>query len=119
MRITGTWTDRAVTLDGKPLSAKRSQQIWNHSPDGFCWGYAGSGPAQLALAILLAAGAKRDTAVRHHQAFKFEVITLLPQDDFAIDVDVTAWLANRDDGENQDRDWWLANRDGGENQDRD
>jgi hypothetical protein len=25
----------------------------NHSPDGFEWGYHGSGPAQLALAILL------------------------------------------------------------------
>jgi hypothetical protein len=24
----------------------------NHSPTGFSWGYAGSGPAQLALAIL-------------------------------------------------------------------
>ncbi len=24
----------------------------NHSPDGFSWGYGGSGPAQLALAIL-------------------------------------------------------------------
>jgi hypothetical protein len=26
--------------------------IVNHSPTGFSWGYAGSGPAQLALAIL-------------------------------------------------------------------
>jgi len=25
--------------------------LYNHSPDGFEWGYSGSGPAQLALAI--------------------------------------------------------------------
>ena len=30
-----------------------SLAICNHSPDGFQWGYRGSGPAQLALAILL------------------------------------------------------------------
>jgi hypothetical protein len=28
------------------------QDIRNHSPDGFNWGYGGSGPSQLALAIL-------------------------------------------------------------------
>lgn len=26
--------------------------LWNHSPTGFNWGYGGSGPAQLALALL-------------------------------------------------------------------
>lgn len=26
--------------------------LFNHSPSGFSWGYSGSGPAQLALAIL-------------------------------------------------------------------
>jgi hypothetical protein len=26
--------------------------LYNHSPTGFAWGYGGSGPAQLALAIL-------------------------------------------------------------------
>ena len=38
--------------DGRryPLDARRD--IRNHSPDGFEWGYGGSGPAQLALAIL-------------------------------------------------------------------
>jgi len=30
-----------------------SQKILNHSPDGFEWGYHGSGPAQLSLAIML------------------------------------------------------------------
>ena len=34
------------------LDPKPSQDIVNHSPDGFNWGYSGSGPSQLALAIL-------------------------------------------------------------------
>lgn len=35
------------------LKPEASQKIINHSPDGFQWGYSGSGPSQLALAILL------------------------------------------------------------------
>jgi len=34
----------------KPLDPRN--RVRNHSPDGFEWGYGGSGPAQLALAIL-------------------------------------------------------------------
>ena len=45
-----------------------------HSPDGFAWGYAGSGPAQLALA-LCADVLKDDTrAQRVYQTFKFRVV---------------------------------------------
>ena len=39
-----------VTVDGRPLNPRLD--LWNHSPTGFEWGYGGSGPAQLALAIL-------------------------------------------------------------------
>ena len=35
--------------DTSPLSPRN--EIRNHSPDGFNWGYGGSGPAQLALAL--------------------------------------------------------------------
>jgi hypothetical protein len=31
---------------------KPRNDLFNHSPDGFAWGYEGSGPAQLALALL-------------------------------------------------------------------
>jgi hypothetical protein len=41
------WT---VTVDGEPLDPRND--LVNHSPDGLSWGYAGSGPAQLGLAIL-------------------------------------------------------------------
>jgi hypothetical protein len=92
MHIEGRWDDRVVLVDGAPLSPARSQEVWNHSPDGFMWGYGGSGPAQLALAILLAAGCAPRRAVAFHQSFKWAVIGPLPQADFAIDVDVEAWI---------------------------
>ena len=36
-----------VTVNGRPL-----EHIVRHSPDGFEWGYGGSGPADLALSIV-------------------------------------------------------------------
>ncbi len=39
-----------VTVDGAPLPPRND--LANHSPDGFGWGYSGSGPSQLALAVL-------------------------------------------------------------------
>lgn len=45
----------------------------NHSPDGFEWAYAGSGPAQLACALL--ADCEGDAvALRFYQAFKFTTV---------------------------------------------
>jgi hypothetical protein len=44
--------------------------LWNHSPTGLEWGYQGSGPAQLALALLADATGDGERAVRHHQRFK-------------------------------------------------
>lgn len=38
--------------DGKRYPLPLFKEIRNHSPTGFEWGYNGSGPAQLALAIL-------------------------------------------------------------------
>lgn len=51
----------------------------NHSPTGFSWGYGGSGPAQLALA-LLADAIDDNTARRHYQEFKSGIIARLPGD---------------------------------------
>lgn len=61
-----------VLVDGRRLDPARSLALFPHSPDGFAWGYGGSGPAQLALALLLEAGVDDETAVRLHQDFKFE-----------------------------------------------
>ena len=58
-------------------------EIVDHSPDGFEWGYYGSGPSQLALALLyetlLAADVfeARRLAAQFHQRMKFELLNSL------------------------------------------
>jgi hypothetical protein len=53
----------------------------NHSPTGFEWGYGGSGPAQLALAIC-AHVVDDARALRVYQAFKRKVVGTLPREGF-------------------------------------
>ena len=91
MFIDGYWETRKVYVDGQLLSPTRSQKAWNHSPDGFNWGYGGSGPAQLALGLLLVATDQK-TAVSLHQAFKWDFVCKLPQTDFEIEIDVDQWI---------------------------
>ena len=52
--------------------------LCNHSPTGFEWGYVGSGPAQLSLALLADALGDDERAVSLHQPFKREVVARLP-----------------------------------------
>jgi hypothetical protein len=93
LTIVGEPRTRSVWVDDEFLTPERSQQLWNHSPDGFNWGYGGSGPAQLALALLLAAGVTPRTAVRLHQTFKWEHIAPLPQHQpFVLALDVRQWV---------------------------
>jgi hypothetical protein len=61
-----------VTVDGRPLNPRLD--LWNHSPTGFEWGYGGSGPAQLALALLADHLADDEEAVRLHHDFKHMVV---------------------------------------------
>ena len=91
MNIKGLYISGMVLIDDKLLSPLESQKIVNHSPDGFLWGYGGSGPSQLALAILLKVTDK-ETAIKYYQDFKFDVIAKLPQKDFEIELDVKKWL---------------------------
>lgn len=102
MRISATygeWFDR-VEVDGKVLDPKPSQKVRNHSPDGFSWGYNGSGPAQLALAILLKAGVCSEAAVHWHQEFKREVIAVQPQrGDWEIFIDPVKWVESKEHSE--------------------
>ena len=67
--------------------------VW-HSPTGFEWGYGGSGPADLALNILLAATGDRDFAAKNHQAFKWKFVAALPPEGGVIrGSDVEEWIA--------------------------
>jgi hypothetical protein len=65
-----------VTVNGQPLNPRLD--LWNHSPTGFEWAYSGSGPAQLALALLADHLGDDDEAVNLHQDFKRIVIAHLP-----------------------------------------
>ncbi|MBA7611018.1 hypothetical protein ES703_18234 [subsurface metagenome] len=89
--LKGEYETERVWLDGKRLYPGKSQRVWNHSPDGFNWGYEGSGPAQLALAVLLEL-VPQDRAVELHQEFKRDVIAALVQADFTVSIDLRPWL---------------------------
>jgi hypothetical protein len=71
---------KIVLPDGELRRLPLRLDLDNHSPTGFEWGYAGSGPAQLALALLADATRRDATARALHQAFKFKIITPLARD---------------------------------------
>ena len=64
------------TVDGRRLHPRLA--LWNHSPTGFEWGYGGSGPAQLALAVLADHCGNAEQALNFYQRFKWAVIAKLP-----------------------------------------
>ena len=77
--------DRIVQRDGKGEPINPRFDLVNHSPTGFCWGYGGSGPAQLALAILADYLKDDRRALSLYMEFKFKVIARLPIDnDFVL-----------------------------------
>jgi hypothetical protein len=53
---------RDLATDGSGWTLNPQNKLRNHSPDGFSWGYSGSGPAQTALAIMVSHLADE----RHH-----------------------------------------------------
>ena len=81
-----------LTPDGHALPLKPSLKLWSHSPTGFQWGYAGSGPAQLALALLLHHTKDTYKALKYHQAFKADVIGRLPHKWEIAPNEIDQWL---------------------------
>ncbi len=81
------------TAEGRAVATL--DHIVRHSPTGIEWGYAGAGPADLALS-LLARVAGMDLARRHYHAFLHEVVSSLPYDGGLVQAaDVQAWLASQ------------------------
>lgn len=90
LRVNGV---QIVTKDGVVLSHKKSCRVWNHSPDGPNWGYAGSGPAQLAL-MLLMEETSSEVACALHQRFKRAFVVAWRGDTWSLSSDVIqSWLA--------------------------
>lgn len=94
--IRGEFSTRRVWIDKVLLSPAKSQAVHNHSPDGFAWGYGGSGPAQLALALMLIFCDTEDQARALYQDFKWDVISKLPQRNFGLPVEkVEQWIQTK------------------------
>ncbi len=89
-----------VEKNGSRFRAEKSLQVVNHSPDGFSWGYRGSGPAQLALALLIDVGVESNRAIRLHHDYMRDVVAAW---DIESEWEVTTqeicqWIANNDNG---------------------
>lgn len=96
----GQRTDRGACVfrqrDGKAPRRFRafvSQMVRYHSPDGFEWGYGGSGPAQLALALLIDVIGDPDEAEELYQRFKFDVVAALDRDHWRLtSAEILGWV---------------------------
>lgn len=82
----GIHVTRFMAGTGAPLAPRLD--LHNHSPTGFEWGYGGSGPAQLALALCADALGDDQRALATYQRFKFAVVASLPK---------AGWTLTRDD----------------------
>lgn len=93
---------------GEPFSFQRDENghktmnvPWRrkyHSPTGLEWGYSGSGPADTALNILLCY-TDADTAMKLHQAFKFNFVAGVPRDGGTIEHNsIIRWLEHETNG---------------------
>ena len=85
------------SLTGERQSLEPRLDLRDHSPTGFGWGYGGSGPAQLALAILADVTGDPELALSLYQDFKWECIAKLPQGQpwTLHQLRIRAWLAAR------------------------
>ena len=80
--------------DGSPLELEPSLAVWRYSPSGFEWGFSGSGPAQLAMALLLDHTGDPDLAQTHHQRFKADIVARWRGKEWTLDPrEIDAWLA--------------------------
>lgn len=82
------------SVDGVVLDPKPSLKIISHSPDGFSCGYWGSGPTQLALALLMCV-VDPITAQEAKIDFRNEHVSSWPVDGpVDIDLDIRNWYAD-------------------------
>lgn len=70
------------TIDRRELTYRRGRG--SHSPTGFEWGYGGSGPAELARAIVKDVTSDPNPEPRVYQRFKFMAVALLPHDRWSL-----------------------------------
>ncbi len=76
--IAGKHKSRIVTVNGAPLMPRLD--LREHSVQGFTWGYQGSGPKQLALAILADHLEDDEEALELYMPFLESVIAAIPSE---------------------------------------
>ena len=82
-----------VTFGGEPLPL--CLDLRRHSPTGFEWGYHGSGPTQLALAMLIACTDEAE-ARSAYQDFKRACVSRIAADRWELPASsVSRWLERR------------------------
>jgi hypothetical protein len=81
-----------VTVNGCPLGLRLD--LYNHSLTGFDWGFCGSGPAQLALALLADHLDNDQEALEYYHRFKWAVIAGLPDHWTLSNTDIDAVLGS-------------------------
>ena len=97
-----------VTVDGEPL-----QHVIHHSPDGFEWGYGGSGPADLSLSILAHHFGETPTKEQiewgwclcwlYHQDFKWQFVARIEGDQWIIHTSLVQAILRLIDKEHKDQ----------------
>jgi len=82
-----------------PVPLDMRNDIRNHSPTGPEWGYGGSGPAQLALALLVDVLGEHD-GERLYQLYKRQVVAGFSHEGFAITAEaIEEWARGIEQGE--------------------
>lgn len=88
-----------VWKNNQPFDHEPSLKVRNHSPTGFSWGYGGSGPAQLALALLLEETQDKELVEQFYMDFKWDVIAGLPKTEWQTwqltTGDILGWLRKK------------------------
>ena len=84
------WEDAAMT---KELTPEASLKLRKHSPTGFAFGYGGSGPAQLSLALLLDVLDNHTRALDLYQAFKWSHVMRWTGDRVEVTEEEIVWWA--------------------------
>ena len=91
-----------VEEDGEFTGLALRTDLRNHSPDGFEWGFGGSGPAQLALALAADVLGDDEKAQELYQRLKFKLIGGLPHEGWVL-TDLRLRAALDDIERQQDR----------------
>lgn len=97
--IHGGFIVKVVDADSEKeiiLFADTGQKLVNHSPNGFNWGYGGSGPAQLALGLLLDVTVDENLSLRYYQQFKREIVANLEDTWELTEVSILEWLEQQE-----------------------